>query len=174
MNTLPRTTTLLRPLFSPLEPLLPYFHVNELLNKDHTYLKTTFFPRTFRPILMNPWTRATSHFRPPFSPEPSLLYFRVNELLNKDHTYLTTIFFLQNFPLNISTSVNSRPRTTSLLRPLFFFLSRIFPFIFSVNQNLTREHVLWRPLFLWNFPLKKFSPDVILCGWLGLKHQVTN
>ena len=26
--------------------------------------------------------------------------------------------------------------------------------------------------FLWNH--KKLSPDVILCGWLGLKHQLTN
>ena len=31
----------------------------------------------------------------------------------------------------------------------------------------------WRP-HVWNVFLSHFSPDVILCGWLGSKHQLTN
>ena len=60
-------------------------------------------------------------------------------------------------------------------------LSAVFHFIKSPDNSLLSHSVL-PVLFLpaWSFQLYislwkvSFSPDIILCGWLGLKHQLTN
>ena len=65
--------------------------------------------------------------------------------------------------------------------PIFTTLSAEF---YSINcsNNYSLSHSVLLFLFLpyWSFHLYvsiinvSLSPDVILCGWLGLKHQVTN